>query len=144
MKFDIPKHCYIRWQAALAVLEDLQDDPDTRLNMDQWGERNNWHNPKCGTSGCYAGWMASAPYCQALGIGYPRMIYRWLLDIDTPSDNDNWGYEKDPLFQQLFHWKLAKGNQEKTLQFLEQRLKSIFKKSTGKELVAPLTFYLPA
>ncbi len=132
MRFDIPENCHIRWQAALAVLEDLQEDTKAPFGMYIYGAPN-WENPKCGTVGCFAGWMAAAPYCYALGLTSAVWGEDWLL-----------GYSCNPpkLFEQIFAPHLMKKSRAKTLAFLKARLKRIFKNSTGKILIAPLTFYV--
>jgi len=138
---NIPEKCYIRWQAGLAVLEDLQDDPDAKLKMSWWyRDKNgitsnkptvNWTKHECNTSACFAGWMAVAPYCKKLGLRGARNAQKWL----SPQDSSD-------VFHHLFRGTIDKGSSTKTLAYLESTLKRIFKESTGKTLKAPLTFYV--
>lgn len=132
MKFDIPENCHIRWQAALAVLEDLQEDKKAPFGMRLYGNPN-WEKPQCGTVGCFAGWMNAAPYCRELGLEWAGDSPVWLLDAALFGDE---------LFDQLFSYTLRKRGRAKTLAFLKKQLKSIFKESTGKRLIAPLIFYV--
>ncbi len=141
MKFNIPKHCYIRWQAALAVLEDLQEDKETPFSMRTWADSKTiWEKTNgCGSTACFAGYISVAPYCKKLG--FPKFNHgssatHWLLDEDYP-----WRYEA-PLYDKLFHYNIKKESRAQTLAFLKRRIKEIFKDSTGKNLVAPLTFYI--
>ena len=141
MKFNIPEYCEIRWQAALAVLEDLQEDKDAPFTMSQWADTETlWEKTNgCGTAACFAGYISVSPYCKKLG--YPKNDHgkkavNWLL----PLSNAYWWWDHY-LFPELFAEKLQKGSRAKTLAFLEKRIKKIFKDSTGKGLVAPLTFY---
>ena len=141
LKFNIPEHCEICWQAALAVLEDLQEDRSAPFDMRQWADNDTlWQKTNgCGTAACFAGYLSVSPYCQELG--YPRhdtggMASAWLL-----------GYRCSPiqcsrLYDAIFHHEIDKGSRAKTLAFLEQRLKAIFKNSTGNKLVAPITFWI--
>lgn len=142
-KFNIPQKCHIRWQAALAVLEDLQEDTKAPFDMGDWNDGVTWDKWFCGTSACFAGWMAVAPYCLKLGlreygdtpyIRAQRARY-WLLDND-----DYWLGSR--VYNKLFSGVIDAGSRAKTLAYLERTLKSIFKESTGKTLVAPLTFYI--
>jgi len=141
MKFYIPKHCHIRWQAALAVLEDLQEDKKAPFDMDEWADAQTlWEKTNgCGSAACYAGYISVSPYCRKLGFPKgdrgPRVI-GWLLD----NPNSGWVFD-EPLYEHLFRPELNQGSRAKTLEFLERRLKKSFKESTGKNLVAPLTFY---
>lgn len=133
MRFDIPENCHIRWQAALAVLEDLQEDARAPFDMTEYGEPN-WDNPRCGTTGCFAGWMSEAPYCRVLGLTSPMIAEYWLLDNSLSSP--------PRLYEKIFSEDLDQATRGKTLSMLKYRLKSIFKESTGKTLTAPLTFYV--
>ena len=135
MKFDIPKKCHIRWQAALAVLEDLQEDMSAPFNMDFYGDVKDWYKHDCGSAACFAGWMAIAPYCRALNLKNPTMAQEWLLGHKT---NIKSGF----LFDELFSSHLNKSSRSRTLAYLEKTLKTLFKESTGKTLKAPLTFYV--
>jgi len=137
MKFNIPKHCEIRWQAALAVLEDLQEDESAPFNMRQLADDETlWEKTNgCGTAACFAGYISVSPYCRALGypVGDDGLYAdHWLL-----GDEDN----DEILFEEIFASNLDKGSRVKTLRYLKRTLKTIFKESTGKKLVAPLTFY---
>lgn len=145
MRFDIPEKCYIRWQAALAVLEDLQEDTKAPLDMTSWMDRSPaWDGTtwECGGSACYAGWMAIAPYCLELGLrefgeipkDRAKNAASWLLGL--PRN------EARSLERHLFMGDLDQPTREKTLTLLKRRLKDTFKKSTGKNLVAPLTFWI--
>lgn len=131
MKFDIPENCHIRWQAALAVLEDLQEDKKAPFGMKLYGKPN-WEKPQCGTTGCFAGWMAAAPYCRELGLERANQSSDWLLGVQFSNG----------LFYQLFSFNLQKRSRAETLAFLKAKLKRIFMESTGKTLTAPLTFYV--
>lgn len=140
MKFSIPEHYHIRWQAALAVLEDLQEDKSAPFDMRKWANSFTiWEKTNgCGTAACFGGYISVAPYCKKLG--YPRYdrgdkAGQWLL-----GGGDDGCFS--PLFQYLFHPEINKGSRAKTLAFLERRIKKIFKESTGKNLVAPMTFYI--
>lgn len=142
MKFLIPKHCYIRWQAALAVLEDLQEDVSAPFTMNRWADEETlWEKTNgCGAAACFAGYISVSPYCKALG--YPKndngkSAVNWLIPV-----NHYFGWWENPLFRALFSDRLTKGSRAKTLAFLKRRIKKIFKDSTGKRLVAPLTFYV--
>ena len=141
MKFDIPRHCYIRWQAALAVLEDLQEDKKAPFSMRSYADKETiWEKTNgCGTTACFAGYIAVAPYCRMLD--YPANddgshAEYWLLGT-TYRDERPIG-----LFRHLFQGSLDKSSRAKTLAFLERRIKETFKESTGKNLGAPMTFYL--
>jgi len=141
MKFDIPEHCHIRWQAALAVLEDLQEDKKAPFSMGRWASRRTiWEKTNgCGNAACFGGYISVAPYCQSLG--YPKKDFgkragAWLLDDN--SDGGLW----HPLFDHIFSPDLNAGSRAKTLKFLKRRVKETFKESTGKDLVAPMTFYI--
>ena len=141
MKFNIPEDCHIRWQAALAVLEDLQEDKYAPFAMCRFASHTTlWEKTNgCGTAACFAGYISVAPYCMELGYPANDDGYhadKWLL-------NRVWhdGETKDELFSALFIEQLDQGSRAKTLAFLERRIKKIFKDSTGKKLVAPLTFY---
>lgn len=143
MKFDIPNHCHIRWQAALAVLEDLQEDVDAPFNMRRYADEETiWEKTNgCGSAACFAGYISVAPYCRKLD--YPKndtdkhaagqRAANWL----SPSE-----MEWSPLWYELFAHNIDKGSRAKTLAYLKKTLKSIFKESTGKNLVAPLTFWI--
>ncbi len=138
MKLNIPANCYIRWQAALAVLEDLQEDKQAPFTMTHWaGKETIWEKTNgCGTAACFAGYMSIAPYCRALG--YPKddngwQANYWLLDGH---------YGTGEIYRYLFHYTINKGSRAKTLTYLKKTLKQIFKDSTGKRLVAPLTFWI--
>jgi len=141
MKFDIPEHCHVRWQAALAVLEDLQEDKEAPFNMKRWADSLTiWEKTNgCGSAACFGGYISISPYC--LKLGFPKNNYgsaasNWLL-------NDSHRYcEDNPLHGQLFHSELGQASRAITLAFLERRIKTIFKESTGKNLVAPMTFYI--
>jgi len=140
MKFNIPKHVYIRWQAALAVLEDLQEDLTAPFDMSCFSDDETlWEKTNgCGTAACFAGYIAIAPYCKPLGYpenddGYSAVA--WLLGTL------DWGKEGGRLFGSIFMSGIDKGSRAKTLAFLEEQIKTIFKNSTGKNLVAPLTFW---
>ncbi len=143
MKFDIPKKCEVRWQAALAVLEDLQEDTKAGFRMGYWYyDKNkkaksaptvNWEHSECGTSACFAGWMEVAPYCKKLGLNSAHFAAKWLTD-DT----------NQPLYQMIFRASINEGSRAKTLAYLKKTLKQIFKDSTGKVLKAPLIFYIDA
>ena len=135
MKFDIPEKCHIRWQAALAVLEDLQEDVTAPFDMRNYGDVKDWYKHDCGSVACFAGWMAVAPYCRALDLKIPNFAEEWLL-------GDYKGNQPYRLFNKLFSNNLTKATRAKTLAYLERTLKSIFKESTGKNLKAPLTFYV--
>jgi len=135
MKLTIPKRCEIRWKAALAVLEDLQEDIDAPFDMGGWADLETLWEKKngCGSAACFGGYISVSPYCRALG--YPRHDYgskasSWLL-----------GRESDELYMPLFYQYIDAGSRVKTLAFLKRRLKAIFRASTGRKLVAPLTFY---
>jgi len=141
MKFDIPKKCEIRWQAALAVLEDLQEDKATPFDMSMYADtETQWEKENgCGTPACFAGYISVAPYCQLLG--YPSDNFHdgyrasgWLMSSDEEVVTE--------LHVQLFSFQINKGSRSKTLAYLKKTLKSIFKESTGKNLIAPLTFYV--
>ena len=139
MKFDIPKNCHIRWQAALAVLQDLQEDIKTPFDMGKWSDRKTQWEGYCGTAACFGGYITIAPYCRALGsptVG--QQVKQWLLGVN--EDTINIGLWK--LDDELFDFEINAGSRAKTLAFLEKKLKSIFKESTGKRLIAPLTFYV--
>ena len=140
MKFSIPEHCHIRWQAALAVLEDLQEDKTARFSMRKWADSlTTWEKTNgCGTAACFGGYISVAPYCRKLGYPVDDIGDKagpWLLD-----GGDEGVFS--PLFQYLFAPGINKGSRAKTLAFLERQVKKIFKESTGKNLVAPLTFYI--
>ena len=137
MKFNIPEYCEIRWQAALAVLEDLQEDTGASFDQGQWADEDTiWQKTNgCGTAACFGGYISVSPYCKKLG--YPKDDYgwsaaEWLTPVGVGCMN---------IYAQLFNWTLDQGSRAKTLAFLEHRIKKIFKDSTGKKLVAPLTFY---
>jgi hypothetical protein len=139
MKFDIPKECHIRWQAALAVLEDLQEDEEAPFDQGRYADnRTLWEKTNgCGTAACFAGYISVAPYCKALD--YPKndrgyCAVNWLVSNLSYDDMQN-------LYGHIFHHEIDEGSRAKTLAFLEKRLKTIFKNSTGKNLVAPLTFW---
>lgn len=141
MKFDIPEHCHVRWQAALAVLEDLQEDKKSPFDMRRWADSGTiWEKTNgCGTAACFGGYISVAPYC--LKLGFPKTNYgsdasNWLLD-----KHHFWG-EDNPLHSYLFDSEIGSGSRKRTLAFLEKRIKKIFKESTGKNLVAPMTFYI--
>jgi len=141
MKFDIPQHCHVRWQAGLAVLEDLQEDKEAPFSMMRWADLETiWEKTNgCGTATCFGGYISVAPYCQALG--FPKHnngdeASNWLLNTRY-----SW-WDRNPLHNKLFHQNLKQKSRAKTLAFLEEQLKKIFKESTGKNLVAPLTFYI--
>lgn len=145
MKFNIPKHCHIRWQAALAVLEDLQEDVEAPFDMESYADRGTlWKKTNgCGTAACFAGYISVAPYCR--DMGYPEedistwasgeMAEYWLLE-------DNPYRERTALFNKIFDNRINEGSRAKTLAYLEKTLKAIFKESTGKNLIAPLTFWI--
>ena len=147
MKFNIPAQCEIRWQAALAVLEDLAEDIDTPFNMRCWAnQRTLWEKyeaGECGTATCFVGYISVAPYCQALG--YPKHdngggAPSWLLNnwMCTTSIDGN-----TTLFAQIFDIGIGHDiGRAATLKLLQTRIKNIFFDSTGKKLVAPLTFYI--
>ena len=134
MKFDIPKKCEIRWQAALAVLEDLQEDTTALFGMENYGSVKDWYKHDCGSTACFAGWMLVAPYCRELEI--PKSgweVVGWL----SPDE-----YDGGLLWRKIFSPGIDKGSRAKTLAYLKKTLKQTFKKSTGKTLRAPLTFYI--
>lgn len=136
MKFRIPKENHIRWQAALAVIEDLQEDVDAPFTMKHYATYfTKWKKTNgCGTAACYAGYISVAPYCMALGLPYGRgsQVVSWLCPDQL---------ESGPLWARLFAATIDAGTRTKTLAFLKRQLKQIFKDSTGKNLVAPLTFW---
>lgn len=133
-KFNIPEKCHIRWQAALAVLEDLQEDVTAPFNMDLYGNIRDWYKHNCGSVACFAGWMTVAPYCKELGVpNFGDVVAEWLV----PGQQ-----EDNTLWCKLFAPNLKKSSRAETLTYLEKTLKSIFKESTGKTLKAPLTFYV--
>jgi len=147
MKFDIPEHCHVRWQAALAVLEDLQEDEKAPFHMAQFADYETiWEKTNgCGTAACFAGYISVAPYCQALD--YPAYDYNsgygadhWLMG--THPGNESAHVPAAKLFSHLFRGSNQKSSRAKTLAFLEQLIKATFKESTGKKLIAPLTFYI--
>ena len=127
MKFDIPKSHHIRWQAALAVLEDIAADKRAVLDMDRYG-CGNWDKPQCGTPCRFAGWIVASPYCRDLGVPSYGSGAVWWLTTN--------GYDKCNLWYMLFDWKLQKSTKAKTIAFLKKRLKDSFKESTGKTLTA--------
>lgn len=138
MKLDIPEHCYIRWQAALAVAEDLEAHEDAPFNMDMWADEDTkWERDNgYGTVACFAGYISVSPYCHDLG--YPESDWNngfdagyWLLESVT---------EMRKLYWEVFSDNLQKETRAKTLAYLKRTLKSIFKESTGKTLTA-LTEY---
>ncbi len=136
MKLDIPENHYIRWQAALAVVEDLQEDKTAPFDMGRYNDaRTLWEKTNgCGTAACFAGYIAVSPYCEALGA--PRMgpkVRYWL----TSEYGDAW-----VLHNEIFDSEIDEGSRAKTLAYLTRRLKRIFKDATGEKLVAPLTFYI--
>lgn len=140
MKFNIPEYCEVRWQAALAVLEDLQEDKSAPFSMSKYADDLTlWERTNgCGTAACFAGYISVSPYC--LELGYPidddgRHAKVWLL-------GSRWAHDASKLSDQIFHACIDKGSRAKTLAFLERRIKEIFKDSTGKKLVAPLTFWI--
>ncbi len=141
MKFKIPKAFEIRWQAALAVLEDLQEDLKAPFSMTRWADTNtHWTNGthRCRTVACFGGYISVSPYCRALG--FPRgnngsSVRRWLLGDNITNEISH------QLYEQIFSHEINKGSRAETLAYLELKLKSIFKQSTGKELRAPMTFY---
>ena len=55
LKFDIPEKCHIRWQAALAVLEDLQEDTEAPFTMSRYADEFAiWERTNgCGTAACF-------------------------------------------------------------------------------------------
>ncbi len=139
MKFTIPKKCEIRWQAALAVLEDLQEDESAPFDMKRLADEETlWEKINgCGTAACFAGYISVSPYCRALGYPIHDDGYNadhWLLGVDSVDGEAS-------LFNKIFRANIDKGSRNKTLAYLERTLKDIFKASTGKNLVAPLTFY---
>jgi len=146
MIFDIPKHCHIRWQAALAVLEDLQEDIKAPFNM-RWfaDDETVWEKTNgCGTAACFAGYVSISPYCHALD--YPADDYQsgsaadfWLMGGTCSEDTNDLGVQ---LFDHLFSGSHTKSSRARTLAFLERRIKKTFKESTGKSHVAPMTFYV--
>jgi len=149
MRFDIPENCHIRWQAALAVLEDLQEDTRVPFDMRAWADPDTQWEGECGTAACFGGYLGIAPYCVALGfpihdiskwIG--RLASNWLLDVSTQVYNLPNQMNVCGLDEELFDAEINKGSRAKTLAFLKKNLKSIFKESTGKTLTAPLTFYV--
>jgi hypothetical protein len=147
MTFDIPEHVHIRWQAALAVLEDLQEDEAAPFDMKVWAKYDTlWEKVNgCGSAACFAGYISVAPYCKPLG--YPEYnrgsdADYWLLGINSDHALGDADYDASmELFHGLFSPQLEQKSRAKTLAFLEKRLKTIFKNSTGKNLVAPLTFW---
>ena len=140
LKFDIPKECYIRWQAALAVLEDLQEDIEMPFSMGLWASHDTKWDKPCGTSACFAGYISVSPYCRELGLpeNDGALVQNWLLADAT--------YGFDPqsnrLYSKIFHHSINKGSRAKTLRYLQSHIKAIFKASTGKILKAPITFYI--
>ena len=139
MNFDIPEYCHIRWQAALAVLEDLQEDVGAPFNMKRWADAETlWEKTNgCGTAACFAGYISVSPYCKALQ--YPEndngyVAEKWLLG--------GWSIGSSIVERELFAPAIGKGSRAKTLAYLERNLKELFKDSTGKNLVAPMTFYI--
>lgn len=140
-KFDIPEKCHIRWQAALAVLEDLQEDTSAPFDMEGWADEETlWEKTNgCGSAACFGGYISVAPYCKALGVPEDegRSVRQWLLSVDN-----DWSYHCLDLHRQIFHGDIDKDSRSSTLAYLEKTLKSIFKESTGKTLKAPLTFYV--
>ena len=135
MKFNIPRRCEIRWKAALAVLEDLREDLSVPFHMITWADCDTiWEKTNgCGTAACFGGYISVSPYCRALG--FPKG--------DNGSGAGSWllGRNSGALYRHLFHHEIDKGSRAKDLAYLERKLKAIFKESTGKRLVAPLTFY---
>ena len=143
MKFSIPKKCHIRWQAALAVLEDLQEDLAAPFDMRRWADSETlWEKTNgCGSPACFAGYISVSPYCLALGgPDWTRdcQVVDWLTNATSKVRTD----QGSRLYRELFSSRIDNGSRAKTLEYLERRLKAIFKKSTGKRLVAPLTFYI--
>jgi len=137
MKFEIPENCHIRWQAALAVLEDLQEDEEAPFSMYQYASAlTQWEKTNgCGSPACYAGYISVSPYCRALGLPdtHGVRVVGWLVPGEI---------ESGPLWTEIFRETISKGSRAKTLAYLEKTLKGIFKESTGKILKAPLTFWV--
>ena len=138
--FNIPENREINWQASLAVLEDLQEDIGARFDMQYYADALTlWERTNgCGTAACYAGYISVSPYCAELG--YPEhdngpYAKYWLLG----HGNNEAVYA---LSDEIFRTDIDEGSRAKTLVFLERRIKEIFKASTGKELIAPMTFYI--
>jgi hypothetical protein len=132
-----PEH-EIRWQAALAVLEDLEEDQACPLDMNRWGSsRTKWDGNECGTAACFAGYIAVSPYCRELGApSTPTRVVDWLygatrLDALLPFSPDH-----------LFSPNNDMGSRKATLRHLKKEIKAAFKLRTGKTLRAPLTFYV--
>ena len=144
-RFRIPKHCYVRWQAALAVLEDLEEDVDAPFDMGSFADDFTlWERTNgCGSAACFAGYISVAPYCRALD--YPEGdtgngAEAWLLGVRGGWINRT--QECRDLYWQLFHERNDQGSRPDTLGYLKEKLKRLFHQSTGKRLTAPLTFYV--
>ena len=142
--FNIPQRCEIRWQAALAVLEDLQADTRARFNQAKWADDETlWERKNgCGSAACFAGYISVSPYCKALG--YPKddngcRADNWLMDGES-----SWNHEKYVgLDHELFRGDIGEDmSRRQTLAELKRRIKAIFKESTGKALVAPTIFWI--
>ena len=147
VRFNIPEHCQVRWQAALAVLEDLLEDETALFSMNLWADwRTQWERTKsCGTSACFAGYISVAPYCQELG--YPKnnngsQAPNWLLGVSKAEDEDSeLGQQKYNVLFSAFVGDVCR--REDTLNTLVKRIKRIYLNSTGNELIAPLVFEIP-
>jgi len=137
LKFDIPEKCYVRWQAALAVLEDLQEDSEMPFDMKVWASSGTKWDKPCGTAACFAGYIAVSPYCRQLDLPETdgSRVTNWLLEFDfiTPQTNK--------LHREIFWHHINMGSRSKTLRYLQSHLKAIFRASTGKTLKAPIIFY---
>ena len=140
LKFNIPEKFHIRWQAALAVLEDLQEDSEIPFNMGRWATSDTKWDKPCGTAACFAGYISVSPYCRKLGL--PKsdgvLVKEWLLPDEPFAINP----QADRLYEEIFHHEIDKGSRSKTLRYLQSHLKAIFRASTGKTLKAPVTFWI--
>ena len=110
MKFDIPEQCHIRWQAALAVLEDLQEDKEAPFNQRWYASFDTvWEKINgCGTAACFAGYISVAPYCKELGLpsGDGDQAVNWLCPSETGGG---------ALWQQIFSYLIDQGSRSNTL-----------------------------
>lgn len=144
MALNIPKDCRVRWQAALAVIEDLEADESAPFNQRKWADKETlWEKTNgCGSAACLGGYISVSPYCRKLG--YPKHdngngTARWLMGDNSTYDPET----GESVSSYLFDAEVGNnGPRAQILAELKRRIKEMYKNATGKTLRAPWIFWV--